>query len=179
MVRRIANEAIGDQVDESVGQPAGLERNLDNVCRGGSTWAIVNMHIATSGQSGQLLLFCPSGQHGMSPDMADISLISPTGSGLAAAGVTSGAATSPTITKTASRRPMSRRRFMAHHHTGGGTWEGSSTSHIRQPTAEDGKRCRNLIWLTVIRRRQLTSSAPIARMKVCRPPAPKRTTSYG
>jgi hypothetical protein len=26
----------------------------------GSTWAIVNMHIATSGQSGQLLFFCPS-----------------------------------------------------------------------------------------------------------------------
>jgi hypothetical protein len=34
MVRRFASEAIGDQVDESVGQPAGLERNLDNVCRG-------------------------------------------------------------------------------------------------------------------------------------------------
>jgi len=34
MVRRGANEAIGDHVDESVGQPAGLERNLDNVCRG-------------------------------------------------------------------------------------------------------------------------------------------------
>jgi hypothetical protein len=45
---------------------------------------------------------------------------------------------------------MSRRRFIAHHHTGGGTWEGSFTSHIRQPTAEDGKRCRNLMWLTVI-----------------------------
>ena len=69
----------------------------------GSAGAIVIMHIATSGQSGQLLFFCPPGQHGMSPDMADISLISPTGSRFAAAGVTSGAVTSPTITRTASR----------------------------------------------------------------------------
>ena len=41
--------------------------------------AIVSMHIATSGQSWQLLFFCPSGQHDMSPDIAAISLISPTG----------------------------------------------------------------------------------------------------
>ena len=34
MVRRGASEAVGDQVDESVGQPAGLERNMDNVCWG-------------------------------------------------------------------------------------------------------------------------------------------------
>ena len=34
MVRRGASEAVGNQVDERVGQPAGLERNLDNVCRG-------------------------------------------------------------------------------------------------------------------------------------------------
>src|SRR6266850_1131884 len=95
--------------------------------------AIVSMHIATSGQSWQLLFFCPSGQHGMSPDIADISLISPTGSGFAAAGVTSGAATSPTITKTASRRPMSRRRFMTHHHTGQGTWEGRSLHMFATP----------------------------------------------
>jgi hypothetical protein len=33
MVRRGANEAVGDQVDERVGQPAGLESNLDSVCR--------------------------------------------------------------------------------------------------------------------------------------------------
>jgi len=70
--------------------------------------AIVSMHIATSGQSWQLLFFCPSGQHGMSPDIAAIPLISPTGRRFAAAGVTSGAATKPTITKTASKRPMSR-----------------------------------------------------------------------
>src|ERR1700704_5167788 len=42
----------------------------------GSACAIVSMHIATSGQSGQLLLFCSSGQHGMSPDIAAISVIS-------------------------------------------------------------------------------------------------------
>ena len=35
MVRRGANEAIDDQIDERVGKPASLERNLDNVCRGG------------------------------------------------------------------------------------------------------------------------------------------------
>lgn len=86
----------------------------------GSAWAIVSMHIATSGQSWQLLLFWPSGQHGMSPDIA---VISAAAGGFAAAGVTSGAATSPTITKTASKRPMSRRRFMAYHHTGLGAWE--------------------------------------------------------
>ena len=34
MVRRGANEAIGDQIDERVGQPAGFKRNLNNVCRG-------------------------------------------------------------------------------------------------------------------------------------------------
>jgi len=34
MVRRIANEAVGDQVVEGEMQPAGLERNLDPVCLG-------------------------------------------------------------------------------------------------------------------------------------------------
>ncbi len=79
----------------------------------GSACAIVSMHIATSGQSGQPLFFCPSGQHGISPDMADISVISATEIRFAAAGVTSGAATSPAITSIASKRPMSRRAFMA------------------------------------------------------------------
>src|SRR6267378_460771 len=68
--------------------------------------AIVSMHIATSGQSWQLLFFCPSGQHGMSPNKAAVALISPTGRRLAAAAVTSGAATEPTITETAAKRPM-------------------------------------------------------------------------
>jgi hypothetical protein len=35
MVGRGANEAIGDQVDESVQQPAGLETNVDSVRREG------------------------------------------------------------------------------------------------------------------------------------------------
>src|SRR5882672_10577718 len=69
--------------------------------------AIVSMHIASSGQSWQLLFFCPSGQHGMSPDIAAIPLISPTGRRFAATGDPSGAATKPTITRTASKRPMS------------------------------------------------------------------------
>jgi hypothetical protein len=34
MVWRVADEAVGGQVDESEGQPVGLERNLDTVCRG-------------------------------------------------------------------------------------------------------------------------------------------------
>jgi hypothetical protein len=34
MVRRGANEAIGNQIDKREGQPAGLERNLDTACRG-------------------------------------------------------------------------------------------------------------------------------------------------
>jgi len=34
VVRRVANEAIGDQVDEREGQRSGQERNLDSVCRG-------------------------------------------------------------------------------------------------------------------------------------------------
>src|SRR6266851_4247890 len=90
------------------------------------------MHVATSGQSWQFLSFCPSGQHGMSPAIAAISLISPTDSHFAAAGVTSGAATSPTITKTARRRPVSRRRFMTQHHTRLGTLKGALISHVRQ-----------------------------------------------
>ena len=33
MVRRGAHEAIGEKVDESEGERAGLEENLDTVCR--------------------------------------------------------------------------------------------------------------------------------------------------
>src|SRR5260370_19685501 len=43
---------------------------------------------------------------------------------------------------------MSRRRFMTHHHTGQGTWEGRSTSHVRQETSKTEK-APNLMWLTV------------------------------
>jgi hypothetical protein len=38
MVRRSAREAIGEQVDESVRQPAGLESNLDSVRREWLNW---------------------------------------------------------------------------------------------------------------------------------------------
>jgi hypothetical protein len=89
------------------------------------------MHIATSGQSWQPLFFCPSGQQGMSPDMADMSLISAAASRFAAAGVTSGAATSPTMTNIASKRPMSRRTFMTYHHIGRGILKAGTTSHVR------------------------------------------------
>lgn len=92
----------------------------------GSACAMVSMHIAISGQSRQLLLFWPSGQQGIASDIAAISVISATARRFAAAGVTSGAATSPTITKTATRRPMSRRRFITRYPTGPGTWEGPS-----------------------------------------------------
>jgi hypothetical protein len=105
------------------------------------------MHIATSGQSGQFLFFCPSGQHGMSPDIAAMSLISLTDSRFAAAGDTSGATTSPAITKTASKRPMSRRRFMSQHHTAGATWEGRSFHIVARLQHEPEKR-RKHKWLT-------------------------------
>lgn len=95
----------------------------------GSTWAMFSMHIATRGQSWQSLPFWPPAQHGMSLDIAGISVISTTAKRFAAAGVTSGAKTSPTITKTASKRPMSRRTSMAHHHMRLGTWE-ASLHHI-------------------------------------------------
>src|SRR6266478_3085103 len=101
------------------------------------------MQVATSGQSWQFLSFSPSGQHGMSAGIVDISLISPTGGRLAAAGVTSGAATSPTITKTASRRQMSRRKFMAYHHTGRGTWEGRSFHMFARQLIACGKSPEN------------------------------------
>ena len=102
---------------------------------GGSVCAIVSVHIAVSGQSWHPSLFCCSeqqfmpsamatGQHGMSPDPAGMFMAA--GNGFAAAGVASGTATSPAIEMTASKRPMSRHRFIAYHHTRQGTWEGGS-----------------------------------------------------
>ena len=99
---------------------------------GGSACAIITVHTAISGQSWHPLLFCCSeqqfmpsamavGQQGISPDMTDIFIAEP-----AAAGVASGAATSPAITITASKRPMSRHKFITYHHTRRGTWEGRS-----------------------------------------------------
>src|SRR5579883_520152 len=62
----------------------------------------------------------------MSPDIAVISVISAAAKSFAAAGVTSGAKTSPTTSETASKRPKSRRISIAHHHMRSGTWEGLS-----------------------------------------------------
>jgi hypothetical protein len=135
------------------------------------------MHIATSGQSGQLLFFCPSGQHGISPGMADISFISPTGSDFAAAGATSGAATSPTITKTARRRPMSRRRFMSHHHTGPGTCEGPPLHMFARLLIACAKALKTLL-VSLAPAPHPTFSTPTKCIKGCRLVFPKRTTSY-
>lgn len=78
-------------------------------------------HIATIGQSWQVLLFCVSGQHGMSPDIDIMSLIPLPDSPIAAAGEASGAATSPAIIKIASKRPMRQRTFITYHPIGRGT----------------------------------------------------------
>lgn len=71
------------------------------------------MHIARSGQSWQSLLFCVSGQQGMSADIVDMSLIFDAGISFAAAGVASGETTSPMIAKTASNRLMNRQKSIA------------------------------------------------------------------
>ncbi|MBX9821258.1 hypothetical protein [Afipia birgiae] len=62
----------------------------------------------------------------MSADIADISLISAADNSFAAAGVTSGEATSPAIAKIASKRLMNREQFIAQHPIGSWTWEGRS-----------------------------------------------------
>ncbi|WP_375775378.1 hypothetical protein ACE103_25760 [Bradyrhizobium sp. ma5] len=62
------------------------------------------MQIATSGQSRQSLLFCLSGQHGISAAMSDMSAIwlIPVSADPAAAGTASGAIVRPAVTRTAS-----------------------------------------------------------------------------
>jgi hypothetical protein len=112
----------------------------------------------------------------MSPYMAAISLISPTDSRFAAAGVTSGAATSPTIAKTASIRPVSRRRFMTQHHTRLGTLEGASTSIIRQTAIRTRKSAESA--MVEVRAPYPKLSAPRKCIKDCRLFAPNRMTSY-
>src|SRR6266487_4170591 len=82
----------------------------------------------------------------MSSLMAAISLISPTDSRFAAADVISGATTNPTITKTASRRPMSRRRFITQHHTRRETLEGAFISLVRQPAPEKALKAHMVNW---------------------------------
>jgi hypothetical protein len=64
-----------------------------------------------SGQSLQPFLFWPSGQQGMSVDIADVadtSIVAALESRFAATGITNGGKMSPTIKKAASKRQMSR-----------------------------------------------------------------------
>lgn len=68
---------------------------------GTSAWATVSMHMATKGQSLQPSRDAP-GQQGMSLGITDMALMVAAANRSAAAGVISGAATSPTITKTES-----------------------------------------------------------------------------
>ena len=98
----------------------------------GSACVVFHTHMATSGQSWQSLLFCSSGQQGMSSEIDDMPVISATAHHFAAAGVSRGAAASPAITSAASKRPMSRRRSITYHHMGHGTLKGGFTSHVRQ-----------------------------------------------
>jgi hypothetical protein len=105
------------------------------LAKGGSACAMVSVHIAINGQSWQSLLFCfseqqfmPSaktvGQQGISPDIAGISMAAAAASRFAAPGVANGAATSPAIAMTASKRPMSRHKFIVYHYIRWRTWEG-------------------------------------------------------
>lgn len=113
----------------------------------GSACAIVSMHIASKGQSLQPSDFCSSGQHGMSADMADMSVIT-AGTRFAAAGATIGARARPAITKTASILPMMRRRFMTEPSHGRRSQGSAFRSHIRQRA----RMARN--WLTDLTSRQ-------------------------
>ena len=72
--------------------------------------------MATSWQSGQPLLFCSDGQHGMSSDIADMSVIAKAIS-LATAGATTGENTKPTVKQTAKIEAMSRRTRMSYYLT--------------------------------------------------------------
>ena len=84
----------------------------------GPACKIFNMQIATSGQSWQSLLFCLSGQHGISAIMSDPSAICIILAGNkcpAAAGVTSGAIVRPAVTRRASKSLNDCRTFMARH----------------------------------------------------------------
>src|SRR5258706_1296665 len=158
MVRRFASEAIGDQVDESVGQPAGLERNLDNVCRGRLNLgdrqharrdkraigaAIVFLFVRTArhvaGHSGHVThlanrrRFCRSWRHQRRSNQ-------------------------PNDHK--DREQTTDESIKIHdppYHTGLEAWEGWSTSHVCQPHRR-WKKASNLIWLTVTR--DLSRSLP-------------------
>lgn len=111
--------------------------------REGPAWAVFNTQIARSGQSWQSLLFCSDGQQGMSPDIADMSVIAADGP-LATAGVTTGATERPMVTKIASKSFWSRRRSIFNHLTGTTAWEARTQSQVRNPH-------RDLLTLTKFR----------------------------
>ena len=97
-------------------------RTVMGGAREGPAWAVFNAQIARSGQSWQSLLFCSDGQQGMSPDIADMSVIVADGL-LAAAGVTTGATDRPMVTKIARKSFRSRRRSIFDHLTATTAWE--------------------------------------------------------
>jgi hypothetical protein len=75
------------------------------------------MQIAISGQSWQVLLFCLSGQHGMSAAMSGMSAICIISAGMACsaatAGAASGAIVKPAVTRMASTSRNNRRTFIS------------------------------------------------------------------
>jgi hypothetical protein len=110
------------------------------------------------------------GQHGMSRAMAsavaDIDISSAVADGLSDVDISSasaaidasegipatawrdsGASTSPTITAIASRRPMSRRRFITKHHTGSRRLEGASL-HMFASGGSDRQKRQKITWLS-------------------------------
>ena len=74
----------------------------------------------------------------------------------------SGASTSPTITAIASRRPMSRRRFITKHHTGPRTFGRRIASHVCQRRFRQAK-AAEITWLS--RRSPELNRARFARSK--------------
>jgi hypothetical protein len=81
------------------------------------------------------------------------------------------------MTRTASRRPMSRRRFMVHDHTGRRTWEGASFHMFARWLIVRAKAPKIQMVSSALAPHP-TFSAPTKCIKGCRPVFPKRTTSY-
>lgn len=99
---------------------------------GGPACAVVITHIATTGQSVQALWLASSGQQGMSPGIADMSVIPPAASACMAAGAATGATASPATMAIASNRVMRRRKTMPYSATATGSLGRGATSLPRQ-----------------------------------------------
>ena len=100
----------------------------------GPAWAVFNVQIAKSGQSTQFLLFCSSGQQGISAVM-DISNAFAIGEATNGAGAPNGASVKPRMTNIASAMVRSRRKFIRLHLTRPGTLE-ASIIHICASTLQ-------------------------------------------